>query len=56
MTSEKHAIVLRMKNAPKMRGAPHWSDHFDSYDEFLAAVGKGQFNNLEPKKEKDKKQ
>ena len=50
MTSEKHATI---------RGAPHWSDHFDSYDEFLAAVGKGQindyhFNNLEPKKEKDK--
>ena len=53
MTSEKHATI---------RTALHWSDNFDTYDAFLAAcewrtgdVGRGQFDNLEPKKEKDKK-
>ncbi len=44
MTSEKHATI---------RTAPHWSDNFDTYDAFLAAVGRGQFDNLEPKKEKE---
>ena len=47
MTSEKHATI---------RTALHWSDNFDTYDAFLAACWwRGQFDNLEPKKEKDKK-